>query len=127
MSDRLLRCRRLLAGLGLDAVLVSRPSDVRYLSGFRGDDTALLVGEEVALIVTDSRYWEQVREEVTGFELVEAVSGDLLADTLAAGRPRSSCRRPESRGAGTRPDGRHRRRACRQACRRSPLRRARSR
>ena len=73
MSDRLLRCRRLLDGLGLDAVLVTRPSDVRYLSGFRGDDTALLVGADVALIVTDSRYLEQVREEVVDFELAEVL------------------------------------------------------
>jgi len=83
--DRLDRCRALLAELGLDAVLVSRPSDVRYFSGFRGDDTTLLVGEELALIVTDARYWEQVREEVTGFDLVEATGGDLLGDTLGAG------------------------------------------
>jgi len=85
MSDRLARCRRLLAELGLDAVLITRPSDVRYLSGFRGADTALLIGEELAHIVTDARYWEQVREEVTGFELSEATAGDLVADALAAG------------------------------------------
>jgi Xaa-Pro aminopeptidase len=84
-ASRLQRCRALVAGLGLDAVLVTRPSDVRYLSGFRGEDTTLLVGADVALIVTDARYWEQVREEVTGYELVEAAGGDLIADTLAAG------------------------------------------
>ena len=54
-----------------------------------GDRLSFRVVEDLeepkALIVTDSRYWEQVREEVTGFELVEAASGDLLADTLAAG------------------------------------------
>jgi Xaa-Pro aminopeptidase len=54
-GDRLDRCRQLLEELGLDAVLVTRPSDVRYLSGFRGDDTALVVGVGVALIVTDAR------------------------------------------------------------------------
>ena len=86
--DGLDRCRGLLGDLGLDAVLVTRPSDVRYLSGFRGDDTALLVGAGLALIVTDARYWEQVREEVARFELVEAVGGDLLADAVAAGAAR---------------------------------------
>jgi Xaa-Pro aminopeptidase len=86
--SRLERCRGLLAELGLDAALVSRTSDVRYLSGFRGEDAALLVGEELALIVTDSRYWEQVREEVSGFELIEAAGGDLIADTLAAAAAR---------------------------------------
>ncbi len=61
----------------------------------------------LALIVTDARYWEQVREEVAGFELVEAAGGDLLADTLAAGggaagrgpAPRLPGRRRELRGA----------------------------
>ncbi len=83
-APRLERCRLLLDDYGLDAVLVTKSSDVRYLSGFRGGDTALLVGAEIALIVTDARYWEQVREEVAGFELVEAAGGDLVADALAA-------------------------------------------
>jgi Xaa-Pro aminopeptidase len=87
-GTRLQRCRAVLTELGLDAVLVTRPSDVRYLSGFRGEDTTLLVGADVALIVTDARYWEQVREEVTGFDLAEATGGDLLADSLAAAAER---------------------------------------
>jgi Xaa-Pro aminopeptidase len=74
----------LLEELGLDAALVTRPSDVRYLSGFRGADTVLVIGADHALIVTDARYWEQVREEVTGYELVEATGGELLADALTA-------------------------------------------
>ena len=43
-ADRLGRLRDLLDARGLDAVLVSDPTDVRYLSGFRGEDTTLLVG-----------------------------------------------------------------------------------
>ena len=88
LADRLERCRGLLGDLGLDALLVTAASDVRYLSGFRGDDTALLVGVGSALIVTDARYWEQVREEVEGFELVEATGGDLITDSVAAGAAR---------------------------------------
>ena len=86
--SRVERCRALLADLHLDAVLVTAASDVRYLSGFRGDDTALLIGADLALIVTDARYWEQVREEVDGFELVEATGGDLVADSVLAGSGR---------------------------------------
>ena len=98
MNDRLARCRTLLDDLGLDGVVVSAAADVRYLSGFRGDDTTLVIGRDAALICTDSRYWQQVREETVGFELVEALSADLIADT-AAGAARRSVRR---RGWGSR-------------------------
>ncbi len=80
-TDRLGRLRDLLDARGLDAVLVSDSTDVRYLSGFRGEDTTLVVGRDAALICTDSRFWEQVREEVAGFELVAVVGGDLIAET----------------------------------------------
>ena len=80
-ADRLERVRGLLAALSIDAVLVSDLADVRYLSGFRGEDTTLLVGRDAALICTDSRFWGQVRQEVAAFELVELVGGDLIAET----------------------------------------------
>jgi len=83
-ADRLTRCRVLLDQLRLDGIVVSSLSDVRYLSGFRGEDTTLVVGREVALIVTDSRFYEQVHEEVRDFELAKAVGGELLADTVSA-------------------------------------------
>jgi Xaa-Pro aminopeptidase len=79
MSDRLHRCRSLFARLRVDGVLVTDPEDVRYLSGFRGDDATLVVGPGVALLCTDARYWEQVREEVSTAELSKVVSRPLLA------------------------------------------------
>jgi Xaa-Pro aminopeptidase len=80
-KTRLAAARELLAAQGLDALLVTHPADVRYLSGFRGDDTALLIVADLALICTDSRYWAQVHEEVTAFELVQ--TQDLLVDVIA--------------------------------------------
>jgi Xaa-Pro aminopeptidase len=85
---RLARCRELLGELALDAVLVSHEADVRYLSGFRGGDAVLVVAAEAALLCTDSRYVEQVREEVRGFELVQVTGADLLADAAAAAAER---------------------------------------
>lgn len=84
MADRLARCRSIVANAGLDAVLVSDSADVRYLSGFRGDDTMLVIGRDVALICTDSRYWPQVHEEVVGFDLIKTSHGDLISETAAA-------------------------------------------
>lgn len=81
---RLGRCRRILESLGLDGVIVTALPDVRYLSGFRGEDAALVVGRRVALLVTDSRFFAQVREEVREFELVESDGVDLAADAAAA-------------------------------------------
>jgi Xaa-Pro aminopeptidase len=82
VTDRLGRCRRLLDELAIDGLVVSDAIDVRYLSGFRGQDAMLIVGRESASICTDSRYWAQVREEVSAFELVK--TDLLLADVVKA-------------------------------------------
>jgi len=84
MNVRIERCRRLLSGMGLDGVLVSDPVDVRYLSGFLGDDATLLVGAEAALICTDSRFWAEVADEVSGFELSRVTDAGLLAHSVRA-------------------------------------------
>ena len=83
MNRRLDRCRGLLDDLRLDGLLVTDPVDVRYLSGFRGDDATLVVGRDVALLCTDSRFWEQVREEVADYELSKVRSRPLLAHSVA--------------------------------------------
>ena len=88
MNDRLARCRALLDDLGLDGVVVGEAVDVRYLCGFRGADATLVVGRDLALICSDARYWAQVREETVGWELVEALGTDLIADTAAAAAER---------------------------------------
>jgi Xaa-Pro aminopeptidase len=83
VSDRLERCRAVLEAVGVDGIVVSDVVDVRYLSGFLGDDATLVVTRDAALICTDSRFWEQVHAEVTGFTLAKA-RGELLAETVAA-------------------------------------------
>ena len=77
-ARRTARLRDLLEGLRLDGVLVTDPVDVRYLSGFRGDDATLVVGRAAALLCTDSRFWEQVREEVREVELSRVTTEPLL-------------------------------------------------
>jgi Xaa-Pro aminopeptidase len=49
----------------LDALLVTNIHNVRYLSGFTGEDSALLVEPDEAVLITDSRYAEQAESEVT--------------------------------------------------------------
>ncbi len=56
----------------VDALLVSKPENIRYLSGFTGGrDARLLVLENEKYIFTDSRYSEQVARECNGWKLIE--------------------------------------------------------
>ncbi len=52
-----------LAGDGLDALLVSNPLNVRYLSGFTGDNSLLLLSPDRTVLLTDGRYRTQAAEE----------------------------------------------------------------
>ena len=82
MKARLAAARGVLERLRLDGIIVSNVHDVRYLSGFRGEDATLVVGRATALICTDSRYWAQVAEEVPGFHA--RAHRQLVRDTAAA-------------------------------------------
>src|SRR5262245_18414210 len=79
--------RRCLAEEGLDALLVSYPANVTYLTGFSGDSTVLLVFPDRDLLVSDPRYVGQIADECPGLathvrqptqKLLE-VTGALLA------------------------------------------------
>src|SRR5262245_14924115 len=87
--QRLDRTRRLLEGAGVDALVVSRPENVRYLSGFTGSSSALLVTESEAVLVTDSRYAEQSVSEAPAVR-VHVASGPpaIVAAGLAQARRR---------------------------------------
>ena len=67
---RLTNLQAQLTPLKLDALLVSDPVNVTYLTGFTGDESALLVSAEKAWLITDSRFTEQVKQEVTDAEMV---------------------------------------------------------
>jgi len=49
----------------LDALLVTRPVNIRYFSGFTGTDGALIVTANETIFLTDSRYSTQATEEVS--------------------------------------------------------------
>ncbi len=56
--------RRTRTRTALDALLVTRPEDVGYLSGFTGEDSWLVIGTgSLAVLITDGRYVEQARAE----------------------------------------------------------------
>jgi Xaa-Pro aminopeptidase len=69
--------RGLLAHADLSALLVTKPANVRYLTGFTGSYGALLLLHDRTLFFTDGRYRHQAAAEVPGVEVVLA-PGDLI-------------------------------------------------
>jgi Xaa-Pro aminopeptidase len=57
-----------LAERRLDALLVTDPVNLRYLTGFTGSNGMAVVGPDVRRFITDFRYVEQAAREVDGFD-----------------------------------------------------------
>lgn len=78
-------------GLGVDALVVSLPPNVRYLTGFTGSHGLAFVTADGAWLLTDSRYRTQSAGEVKGFRRI--VSTQDLWVTLASRKLTRGCRR----------------------------------
>jgi Xaa-Pro aminopeptidase len=68
-AQRRLRLSQALAAEGLEALLVSNPINVTYLTGFSGESSFLVLGRERVLLVSDSRFTKQIAEECPGLEM----------------------------------------------------------
>lgn len=66
IAPRLGRLRDLMERERLDALVVTRLPNVRYLTGFTGSAGTVLVRHDAALLVTDGRYGEQATEQLAG-------------------------------------------------------------
>jgi Xaa-Pro aminopeptidase len=53
----------------LDALLISNPISVTYLTGFSGESSNMLLGRERTLLVSDARFTRQLAEECPGLEV----------------------------------------------------------
>ncbi|MGC8903141.1 MAG: M24 family metallopeptidase [Fervidobacterium sp.] len=87
MSHNLEEVKKLVFETDVDAILVlniegSNSVTTRYLSGFTGSFSALLITPKRHIIVTDSRYWTQVKQE-SDFELVKYIPPKTFLDTVA--------------------------------------------
>ena len=88
------RLTELAAAAQVDAVLVTRLVNVRYLTGFSGSSGALLLlgggDDPVAVLATDGRYRDQAAEQCGDVRLLISRTGpaDLLAHASTAGADR---------------------------------------
>ncbi|MBO6177555.1 MAG: aminopeptidase P family protein [Selenomonadaceae bacterium] len=56
-------------------LIVSKPENIRYLSGFTGTDALLIITEGERFLVTDQRYTEQATTEAPLYEIVKQENG----------------------------------------------------
>jgi Xaa-Pro aminopeptidase len=73
---------------GLDAILVTRLVNVRYLTGFTGSNAALLIraDDDTPVLATDGRYRTQAAQQAPDAEIViERACAPVLAGRAAAG------------------------------------------
>jgi Xaa-Pro aminopeptidase len=59
-----------LAQKGMNGMLVSNIKNIRYLTGFTGSSACLLITGKNRIFFTDSRYDEQTKREVRGFDII---------------------------------------------------------
>jgi Xaa-Pro aminopeptidase len=67
---RMAAFRRQLDAAGLDGYWLTDAANVRYLCGFRGEDSTLLIAPGRSVLITDSRYVEQAEAEARVDEVV---------------------------------------------------------
>jgi Xaa-Pro aminopeptidase len=79
---RVKQIRRQLDELEADGLIVTTVENVRYLTGFCGHDSWVLVLPRSLTLITDNRYAEQARGECVGCRIIERKDG--LVKTVAA-------------------------------------------
>ena len=68
---------------GWQSFLVSLPANVRYVSGYTGADSYLLLTEGKKFFITDPRYTEQAAQECPDYTIFEWRPHGTLGKALA--------------------------------------------
>ncbi len=63
IAGRLSRCRRRLKATGAGAFLISNHADYFYLTGFTGEESAVLITPREVHLITDGRFTEEIKHE----------------------------------------------------------------
>lgn len=78
---RLDKLRQKMAEIELAGLLITQAHNRHYLSGFTGSNGVLIITPERQILATDSRYYEQVKQQCPDWELVE-VGYDFIGQML---------------------------------------------
>ncbi len=95
VARRAARIQAGLAGAGIDALLVTNLTNIRYLTGFTGSAALLLVTEAGLVFVTDGRYGQQAHDQLAAAGVVATieVSSDAQRQAVAGAVTAAGARR----------------------------------
>ena len=62
------KLKSVLADQGLDGMLITNLTNIRYISGFTGSAASCLITPDSQYFITDGRYIEQSKAQVKGFK-----------------------------------------------------------
>jgi len=71
IKNRIKAVRWLLNGKKIDCLLVTKPANVTYTTGFSGDDSWAVITHRCVYLLTDSRYTEQAQNECPLCKIIE--------------------------------------------------------
>jgi len=83
---RLQRLRAALSDQECDALLITNPNDIFYLTGFHGEDSYLLVSSRACVIISDFRFQEELDQTPRGVRVhirdgaIDKAVGRVVAD-----------------------------------------------
>ena len=68
---RIKRLKRILSKKGIDGILVTNLTNIRYLTGFQSSSAQLIVSEKSSILITDFRYIEAARKNLRFAEVFQ--------------------------------------------------------
>lgn len=71
MIERVNKLQAQLEENEIDALLVTKRENIRYLSGFTGSSGVIVITSDSASFITDFRYTEQANDQVKGYDIIE--------------------------------------------------------
>lgn len=87
IAARLLELRKAMRKGGLSWVILTSPANVTFMTGFMGEDSWALIGQNRSFLLTDSRYTEEARRDCACCKIVERKEGMVkTASGLITGR-----------------------------------------
>jgi len=81
IKKRIKAIRRRLSGKKIDCLIVTKPANVTYTTGFMGDDSWAVITTRAVYLLTDSRYTEQAQKECIGCWIIQRTNS--LAEAVA--------------------------------------------
>ncbi len=76
IPDRLKKFRSALDAQEMDGAVILDRANTCYLSGFRGSSSIIIVMKDISILITDSRYYQQVKKDFSRYYDVILQKGD---------------------------------------------------